>query len=38
MGFFAMVGAMLLGIFCIAVGIPIGIALVLFAIYLGFPK
>lgn len=51
MGFFAMVGSMLLGIFCIVLGIhnrkkhrlnivliSLGIILVLFAIYLGFPK
>lgn len=51
MGFFAMIGSMLLGILCIALGmrnrkkhclniilIPVGIAFVLFAIYLGFPK
>lgn len=51
MGFFAMIGSMFLGIFCIFLGvhhrkkhrfnlilIPIGIALILYAIYLGFPK
>lgn len=51
MGFFAMIGSMLLGIFSIILGIcrrksnrwymiliPLGIAFVLFAIYLGLPK
>lgn len=51
MGFFAMIGSMILGIFCIVLGfhnrkkhrvnivfIPLGIILVLLAVYLGFPK